>query len=119
MSFTAPQMAAAVLADAFGEGSLSLTVIAPPREREAEVEAIFDTEPDAATLNMRVAITAALGGLSPMPKTVAAKRAHTASSGHNRAAPRTPEESPCAALAILARHTSAKTWGAVASGNRS
>ena len=62
-SFTTTPEAADILSDALGEEALSLTVMAPPRTGKAEIEAIFGTEPDAATLQTRIAILASLQGI--------------------------------------------------------
>jgi ribosomal protein L11 methyltransferase len=49
--------------DVLGEGSVSLSVLAPPRKETALVEAIFDQEPNAADIRARLAIFAAVSGI--------------------------------------------------------
>ncbi|MER2519595.1 MAG: 50S ribosomal protein L11 methyltransferase [Bdellovibrionales bacterium] len=62
LSFSAPSDAAQTLADSLEETALSVTVLAPPREAEAQVEALFQDEPDKAEWTARLAILAALQG---------------------------------------------------------
>lgn len=53
-----------------GEEALSLTVVAPPRTGKAEIEAIYDAEPDALALQTRFAILASLSGIKAPKVTV-------------------------------------------------
>ena len=59
-TLTAPTEHITLFADALGEDAVSISVTAPPRQKMAELQAIFDFAPDAATLNTRLAIMAAM-----------------------------------------------------------
>jgi ribosomal protein L11 methyltransferase len=62
-SFTATPETAEFLSEALADESLSLTIVAPPRDPTAKVEAIFDAPPDAAALQMRIVLLCSLNGL--------------------------------------------------------
>jgi ribosomal protein L11 methyltransferase len=64
-SFAAAQEIADDLSEALADGSLSLAVVAPPRTGKAEIEAIFDAPPDAATLQTRIDILASSNDVKP------------------------------------------------------
>ncbi len=54
-----PLHAAEFIADALGEDAVAVTVLAPPRQAEAQVEAIYDFEPSQADMAARLEILAA------------------------------------------------------------
>jgi ribosomal protein L11 methyltransferase len=49
-----------LLASLFNETSLAVTVLAPPRQRSAKIEVLYDTPPDEAALTAQLAIAALL-----------------------------------------------------------
>lgn len=53
-----------LLSEALSEDAVALTIMAPPRTGRAEIEAIYDTPPDARALQTRIAILASLSGIA-------------------------------------------------------
>ncbi len=69
-SFTTAPEVADFLAEALSEDAVSMTVMAPPRTRKAEVEGIFDVPPDAAALQTRLAILSSLRNIKAPQLTI-------------------------------------------------
>jgi ribosomal protein L11 methyltransferase len=61
---TAPHLAD-IMAEALAMDSLSVSQFAPPRKKEARIEALFATKPDCAILTARLSVAAALHGAKP------------------------------------------------------
>jgi ribosomal protein L11 methyltransferase len=62
-SFVTTLEAVGFLSEALNKEAQAVTTFAPPRTGKAEVEAIFNTPPDTATLQTRLAILATLNGI--------------------------------------------------------
>ena len=60
---TAPVADIELYADVLGEEALAISTLAPPRQKMATAEAIFDAQPDAGALTSQIAIVAMLNGL--------------------------------------------------------
>ena len=63
LNLSLPVKAAEFFGDAFGDDAVAVTVLAPPREKQAGIEAIYDHEPDQAEMATKLAILAAACGI--------------------------------------------------------
>jgi ribosomal protein L11 methyltransferase len=64
VNITLPAQAAEFVADALGEDAVAVTVLAPPRQAKATVEAIYDHEPVQSEMAARLEILAAVFDIS-------------------------------------------------------
>ncbi len=71
LCFSLPPSAAARFGDALSEDALSVTVLAPPRQDAAQVEAIFDSEPSATEISVKLSLLAAAAGIPDPPFSIA------------------------------------------------
>ncbi|MDR3424862.1 MAG: 50S ribosomal protein L11 methyltransferase [Alphaproteobacteria bacterium] len=63
LNFSLPAEAAEFFGDVLGEGAVAVSVMAPPRKALAQVEAIYNFEPDNGETAMRLALLAAACGV--------------------------------------------------------
>ena len=64
VSFAVPADKAGPMSDVLGESALAVTILAPPRTRQARIEAIYGAPPDGAALTASLAIAALLNGIA-------------------------------------------------------
>jgi len=58
LKFSLPSRVAEVFGEAFGEGSVAVTVLAPPRKQRAHIEVLYEVKPKAAVLAAKLAVLA-------------------------------------------------------------
>lgn len=72
LTLSVPSRVADAVGDALAESAVAVTVMAPPRKEIAELEALYDQEPDGGELQMKIAVLAASMGFSVPEATVRA-----------------------------------------------
>jgi ribosomal protein L11 methyltransferase len=72
LNFSVPAQVAEFIGEALGKDAVAVTVLAPPRHARAQIEAIYDHEPDSAGMTAKLAVLAALFGLSAPDFTIRA-----------------------------------------------
>ena len=63
LNLSVPVAVGEFIGDALGDDAVAMTVLAPPREVQARIEAIYDHEPDQAEIATKLAILAAACGI--------------------------------------------------------
>lgn len=72
VNITLPIQATELVADALGEDAVAVTTLAPPRQANAQVEAIYDFEPVQSEMAAKLEILAAVFGIAPPKFTIRA-----------------------------------------------
>ncbi len=70
LTFSLSAQAAEFIGDSLGDDAVAVTVLAPPRHEHAQIEAIYDHEPDPAAMTAKLAVLASVFDLPPLVFTI-------------------------------------------------